>query len=124
MAVTPTPPYEPVDVKTQFWFLKREAKHIEEEKPFKLRYDPGPGIPRQNCSNESVGGITVHDIRGSEDKFSIENQGFAIGQLQTKMAPEDFNDDEKIKSVYYEELKEVLKERFGCQRVEVLEHGV
>jgi hypothetical protein len=124
MAVDSTPPYEPVDVDTEFWFLTREAKHAHDEKPFKLRYDPDPGIPRQNCSNESVDGITVHDIRGKEDRFSIEHQGFTIGHLQTKLTPEDFDDDDKIKKVYYEEIKTLLKKTFGCQRVEVLEHGV
>jgi hypothetical protein len=124
MAVNSAPPYEPVNVDSEFWFLKREAKHAHDEKPFKLRYDPGPDIPRQNCLNESVEGITVYDIRGNEDSFSIEHQGFTIGHLRTKLVPEDFDDEDKIKGVYYEEIKELLKNSFGCQRVEVLEHGV
>jgi hypothetical protein len=38
--------------------------------------------------------------------------------------PEDFYDEEKVKRVYYEELKELLKSKLGASRVEILEHGV
>jgi len=38
--------------------------------------------------------------------------------------PEDFDNEEKVKSVWYPEVQECLKEMFGAKRVEVLEHGI
>jgi hypothetical protein len=124
MTANLTAPYEPANVETELWFLERDPKHVVDEKPFKLRYDPGPDIPRSNCRNESVSGVTIYDIRGREAEFSIDREGFAIGRLHSKLKPEDFDDEDKIKNTYYDELKVFLKKRFGCHRVEILEHGV
>jgi hypothetical protein len=119
----PTHSFQPAEVETEFWFLQR-ADHHQEEKPYKLRYDPGDEIQRTNCTNESVDGIKVYNIRGGEHEFTIEKEGFAVVQLESKLTPEEFYDDDKVKMVYYEELKELLKNRSGATRVEVLEHGV
>jgi hypothetical protein len=116
-------PIERSDVVTNLIFLEKDSKH-ETEKPYKLQYDPGPGLPRWNCKNESHDGITIHDIRGKESKFTVENQGFEVAKLSTELSPEDFTDEDKVRKVYYNELKDLCKRRFGAQRVEVLEHGI
>ncbi|ORX98665.1 hypothetical protein BCR34DRAFT_640632 [Clohesyomyces aquaticus] len=74
-------------------YLKREAHH-QHEKPFKLRYDPGEGIPRSNCTNESCN-IKIHDLRGNESSASLKSNGFAWLPLRSSLASEEFYDDEK-----------------------------
>jgi hypothetical protein len=112
----------PTDVTTTLVFLRRESKH-NTEKPFKLQYDPGEGLPRTNCINEGTNDITIHDFRGKEEDFTLEQQGFAVRSLRSKLEPDEFLDDDKVKSVYYDELKELVKRELGAKRVEVLEHG-
>jgi hypothetical protein len=111
------------DVVADLIFLEKDPKH-ETEKPYKLQYDPGPGLPRWNCKNQSRGGITIHDIRGEEPNFTVENQGFEVAKLSTELSPEEFSNDDKVRRVYYNELRDLCKKRFGAQRVEVYEHKV
>lgn len=110
-------------VTSELVFLKRDPKH-ETEKPYKLQYDPGEDLPRKNCVDEVTDGIVIHDFRGREKDFTLDWQGFCVVELETQLAPEDFDDDAKVKQVYYAELKMMLKKELGARRVEVLEHGI
>ena len=111
------------DVRTSLIFLKPDEKH-QHEKPYRLRYDPGEAIPRTNCETQEQTNILVHDIRGAEENFTLDTHGFQVLKLESALLPEEFYDRERVKGVYYEELKELLKKTFGAERAEVLEHGV
>jgi hypothetical protein len=52
--------------------------------------------------------VTVHDIRGETDKYTLDQQGFQIYTFPS--AEKDFADDEKIKAEYYPEVESLLKE--------------
>jgi len=111
------------DVLTDLVFLKRDSKFLT-EKPYRLRYDPGGEIPRTNCETQVQTDVLVRDIRGSEAKYTLDRNGFQVLRLDSKLAPEEFHDRERVKDVYYEELRELLMQELGAKRVEVLEHGV
>lgn len=111
------------DVLTDLIFLKRDSKFLS-EKPYRLRYDPGAEIPRTNCETQVQTDVLVRDIRGSESKYTLDRNGFQVLRLNCKLAPAEFHDREKVKDVYYEELRELLKRELGAKRVEILEHGV
>lgn len=49
----------------------------------------------------------VHDIRGTEDQYSLDTTGFEIYRHES--VEKDFVDDEQIKRVYYPEVEEILK---------------
>lgn len=52
--------------------------------------------------------ITVHDMRGREKDFTLDGNGF---ELHRRSANEkDFLDDDKIKSGYYAEIEQLLKD--------------
>lgn len=52
--------------------------------------------------------LTVTDIRGDVDKYSLDGNGFAIYNFAS--AEKDFVDDDKIKAEYYAETERLLKE--------------
>jgi hypothetical protein len=52
--------------------------------------------------------VTVTDIRGDVDKYTLDGQGFQIYNFAS--AEKDFLDDEKIKAEYYPETERLLKE--------------
>lgn len=52
--------------------------------------------------------MTVYDIRGETDKYSLDRQGFQIYTYPS--AEKDFVDDDKIKVEYYPEVERLLKE--------------
>ena len=52
--------------------------------------------------------MIVHDIRGDEDKFSLDKTGFLIYKHDSK--EKDFRDEAKIKENYYPEIEKIMKE--------------
>lgn len=54
--------------------------------------------------------VTVHDIRGSEDQYNLDKNGFQIYRHQS--VEKDFRDEEEIKKTYYAEVENLLKEAF------------
>lgn len=111
------------DVLTDLVYLKRDERH-EHEKPYRLQYEPEEGLPRSNFEIERRKSIQIHDMRGKEDVFTMESNGFEILHLDSKMLPEDFDNEERVKTIYYDELRTLLRKHFKARRVEILEHGV
>ena len=51
--------------------------------------------------------VTVHDISGDEDKYTLDSHGFQVYKYESN--EKDFIDDEKIKAEYYPEVEDLLK---------------
>ena len=51
--------------------------------------------------------MVVHDIRGEEDKYTLDSTGFEICKHVSQETA--FEDDEEIKKIYYPEVEELLK---------------
>ncbi|KAF1848187.1 uncharacterized protein K460DRAFT_333958 [Cucurbitaria berberidis CBS 394.84] len=65
---------------------------------------------------------TIRDVRGSENKYTLDGNGF---QFHRNSAQEkDFLDDEKIKSGYYAETEQLLKDVTGASRVFIFDHTI
>jgi hypothetical protein len=52
--------------------------------------------------------VTVHDITGDEDKYTLDSHGFQFVKHESK--EKDFLDDKKIKAEYYPEVEQLLKD--------------
>jgi hypothetical protein len=52
--------------------------------------------------------VTVHDIAGDEDKYSLDSHGFQFVKHESK--EKDFLEEEKIKAEYYPETEQLLKD--------------
>lgn len=52
--------------------------------------------------------VTVHDVRGREEETHLDTLGFQY--IKHKSIEKDFKDDDQIKSQYYPEVEEVLKQ--------------
>jgi hypothetical protein len=104
-------------------FLKRSPVFLE-EKPYAFRFDrEDDSIPQTNMTMEEVEGIAIANMRGAEDAFTLEKNGFEVMELQSKLAYEDFDDKTKI-PVYLRELEELLQRRLGANQVLVFRHGL
>lgn len=93
-----------------------ETKH---NVPTTLNYykDPGDGSPpapsyvgKPDTYERPVEklNVTVNDVRGDEDKYTLDKNGFQFYPHESK--EKDFDDDEKIKREYYPEVDALLKE--------------
>ena len=52
--------------------------------------------------------VTVHDIRGDIESYTLDGNGFRT--YTHKSSEKDFMDDEKIKAEYYPETEQLLKD--------------
>lgn len=66
--------------------------------------------------------ITVKDIAGEEDRYSLDKNGF---QIYAHVASEKaFLDDDKIKAGYYAETERLLRDATGASKVFIFDHTV
>ena len=101
----------------------RNDTFYEEEKPYLLTYEAPGDFPSTNVKVD-LHDVKVEDIRGHEDEFTIEENGFAIMKIDTTLSYNDFDDDNLVKRVYLKEVGEALKEFLGASRVQIFEHIV
>jgi hypothetical protein len=64
--------------------------------------------------------VSVYNGRPIADQFSLESEGFVFVKHDTKMR--DFYDEDEIRSVYYQETEQLVKETSGATRVLVFDH--
>ncbi|KXS94833.1 hypothetical protein AC578_3668 [Pseudocercospora eumusae] len=109
-------------------FLARDPIY-EHEKPYNLKFDPPKGQPYTNIKADTRD-TCIEDIRGREQNFRMETQGFAVlsleddGEEGTTMAYEDFDDRTKCQDVYCKQVAEGLKRMLGASRVQIFEYVV
>ena len=109
-------------VETSMNFLARDALY-EHEKPYKLRYVAEEGIPTTNLRMEKQHPIKISNIRGQEENFSFERNGFAVLKMDEEMSRDDFGNPEGIRR-YLEVVSESLKALLGANKVQVYQYTV
>ncbi|KAI9846679.1 MAG: hypothetical protein M1837_003734 [Sclerophora amabilis] len=101
--------------------------------PTTLNYykDPGDGSepepayvdrPRTYDQPKEQLDVTVNDIRGDEERYSLDGIGFQI--YPHASIEKDFFDDDKIKREYYPETEQLLKDATGASRVFIFDHTI
>ncbi|KAK1622706.1 hypothetical protein BDP81DRAFT_385611 [Colletotrichum phormii] len=66
--------------------------------------------------------VTISDLTGNEERFSLDRNGFQIYRSQS--TEKQFQDDDQIKSSYYAEVEELLKNVTGASRVFIFDHTI
>ncbi|KAJ4392721.1 hypothetical protein N0V85_006864 [Neurospora sp. IMI 360204] len=94
--------------------------------------DPPPGVPERNFSYETLP-ITIHDIRGLESSFTLDNDAFQILQGLPPSAEEDpaknggsnFTSDASISQLYYPEVTRLLLDNIpGSNKAIIFDHTI
>jgi hypothetical protein len=92
-------------------------------KPYNYVQDQPEGTPQRNFGEE-FHDVPIHDLRGKENKFTLDNNAFAT----VANVPSDeyaFNDDDHIKQVYYPEVEKLLLESLpGSHKVVLFDHTI
>ncbi|KAH7093479.1 hypothetical protein FB567DRAFT_515407 [Paraphoma chrysanthemicola] len=85
--------------------------------------EPLPGVPQRNWG-DNWQSVTLNDLRGIENKFSLDHNAFDTYQ-NVHSNEHDFTDDERIKSVYYPEVEKLLLDNVkGANRVILFDHTI
>lgn len=109
-------------VETSMSFLARDALY-DHEKPYRLRYAAEEGIPTTNLRHEKYNPIKINNIRGREQNFSFERNGFAVLKMDEEMSYHDFNNPKSIQR-YLEVVCESLKALLGAEKVQAYQYSV
>ena len=112
--------FEPLHAKTEVATFAPKPKEVHDVST-QLNYykDPGDGsepAPSYVGKPETYErpfeplDVVVEDIRGREDQFTLDKNGFQVYRHESK--EKDFIDDDQIKSVYYPETEQLLKDAY------------
>jgi hypothetical protein len=64
--------------------------------------------------------VPIYDGRAIADNLSLEREGFILVRHDTRV--KDFYEESEIRSVYYPEIEQLVKETAGAKRVLVFDH--
>ena len=64
--------------------------------------------------------LPVYDARAIADQLSLEREGFILVKHETRV--KNFYDEAEVRSVYYKETEELVKQTSGARRVLVFDH--
>ncbi|KAH9042189.1 hypothetical protein EDB85DRAFT_1235334 [Lactarius pseudohatsudake] len=109
----------PHDVHTSLNYF---ASTLNGEPPYNFTYSPPPdGLLQSNITTEAINTV-VHDVRGEEDTVSLETTGFEF--VRHVSEEKKFVDEEAIRTGYYREVEELVKEHTGAKRVLIFDHTI
>ncbi|MGE0820615.1 MAG: CmcJ/NvfI family oxidoreductase [Candidatus Binatia bacterium] len=91
------------------------------EKPATYMYTPPPGTPRRSGHYDQFP-MVIYDGRTIREHLSLDTNGFMLGQHETKVV--NFYDVDEVRSVYYPEVEQLVKETTGATRAIVFDHNV
>ncbi|KAH9851518.1 hypothetical protein C2E23DRAFT_860439 [Lenzites betulinus] len=95
---------------------------VDDEAPYRYIYlTPPAGKPEHNLGDDPRP-VVVHDARGREDDFSLDVNGFQF--VRHVSAEKEFVDEDAIKTGYYKEIEELLKNVTGAKRVTIFDHTI
>src|SRR5271163_1841443 len=114
MSATQTETVTLTSVETELHYFKP----LSDEPAYTYTYEHEP---QRNYSEDAKPG-RVYDIRGHEEEFSLDKNGFQIYHYESK--EKDFTDEEKIKTEYYAEVEDLLKKAVGAFKVIIFDHTI
>ncbi|KAK3935063.1 hypothetical protein QBC46DRAFT_424225 [Diplogelasinospora grovesii] len=109
-------------VHASLYFLQRDELH-KKQRPYTFKFPPNNGCPKSNLTHEKIDGIPVEDMRGREDQFQLEKNGFTILKVDTGLEYDDFFTHEGVNQ-YFRLMEEVLKTHLGASRVDLFRHCI
>ena len=91
------------------------------ERPRTYTFDPPAGAPRTTALNEPHA-VRIADARPILADVSLDRQGFDL--VRHHSAVRDFYSNAEVRSVYYPEAEQILKDATGADRVHIFDHTV
>ena len=99
-----------------------DSEALAEEKAYILNYDTPGHIPKSNFVIDLFPGIPIHDLRTAN--LGFQENGLAIASLDHCMPKEDFENEEKVESVYLPEVHGCICRLLGVEEVYIFDHMI
>src|SRR5262245_50249059 len=91
------------------------------ERPVSYAYTPPSGTP-QTTRRNSPQTVTIRNARPILSQLSLDQQGFVLTHQSSKVT--NFYDEQEVRSVYYAEVEQLLREVTGAVKVVIFDHVV
>ncbi|KAK0727160.1 hypothetical protein B0T26DRAFT_119283 [Lasiosphaeria miniovina] len=106
-------------IHTSIRFLKNDDLY-DAIKTYNLEFRSDE-IPISNAVPEKIDNLLVKNIRGHEQDFTFDLNGFAVLDMQTSLAYDEFRDSSKIEHVYCQEVAACLLKYTEAAAVQVFD---
>lgn len=93
-----------------------------QERPFAYTFEPPPGVPQRSGSVNAASDVLIRDARPIADRLSVEEQGFALLEHDTKVS--DFYDRTEVEAVYDPEIEWLLATTTAAEKVVIFDHTI
>ena len=110
------------DFRASMWFLE-ESEVYATVKPYSLSFTPEAPIPRQNIERKEVS-VLISDLRGSEQLFSVDRNGFMVLEFQDQYQEADWDDETSVRAVHYPKIVSEVERAIPEARCIALYHQV
>jgi hypothetical protein len=87
----------------------------ETEKPYTILYDPTEDVKLSNFKLDDIQPVPIRDMRAKKDSLSIHREGFIFADFRSQLTYENYFDEQKLKSVLAEEVRNLLIEKLGAK---------
>jgi hypothetical protein len=94
-------------------YFKWDEKY-RQEKPFQLYADIPIDLPdsiRGNVKFEDGEPETIHDVRGTEPDYNLDEHGFCFRKFETNFS--NWEDENIVVAEYYPQIEHLLKQEVG-----------
>ena len=92
-------------------------------KPYNLSFIPETQIPRNNMERREVS-VSISDLRGSEQLFSLNRNGFMVLEFQSPHNDVDWDNKTSVKEVHYPKIVSEVERVVPGARCVPLHHKV
>jgi hypothetical protein len=90
-------------------------------KPRTYTYDPPAGVPQTTVVNDPHK-VEIHNARPIASTISLDAEGFGVLQHRSRVS--GFDDEDEIRTIYYPETADLLKDVTGADRILIFDHTV
>jgi hypothetical protein len=102
-------------------FVIRNDALYQKEKPYVLRYQSAD-IPQSNITLETVDNVPISQMRTRQ--FSLDKNGFQLLNFNSSMYYTGFEDVSLIETVYFREIREIIRTTVKAQDVFIFDWAV
>ncbi len=111
----------PDDHEQSFNFVEASLSYLIDtgEKPVTYSTEPGSRLIKRTGRYEERT-VTIHNGRLILHRLSLDREGFVFINHETKVS--DFYDEDELRSVYYPEIEQLVKDLTGASKVLIFDH--
>jgi len=88
-----------------------------------INADPITGVRERNYEYSPIT-KNIENVRESEDQYTLDSAGFQFFKAPTRLSADEFDNEQTVQEIYYEEQAELIKKLTGASKVVIFDHTI